>query len=268
MMTSPEGEGFPGPNDTVPPILAIQVGPDEDQPANNPTTQQYGFGWTARPFHPKYQGHTALKDFFIKRMRDDKIPGVKPGQQSVPPIGTPPGPDKNECRGLGKEGDRDKYVERKAIKDIIEGKDGWNRFCQAAVQAKGGVLEKRYLPNTPNEVVVRVSGELGVIDREDCVNKLLRGVVDGCDGNNKANIENVKGGGKLTAGKVVYEVEPVATRQPFNMPNKDASGARRCNPFLFRGKRFPSSAIMSFGERDGRHQTTGKNCAVNCSAVV
>jgi hypothetical protein len=40
-------------------------------------TSQSGFGWTARPFHPKPRGNAAMKDFFIQRLKDDKIPGVR-----------------------------------------------------------------------------------------------------------------------------------------------------------------------------------------------
>jgi len=293
IMTNPdgaEGAGFPTANDvSIPPILAIQVGPDEDQPANNPLTQQYGFGFTARPFHPKYQGHTALKDFFIKRMREDNIPGVKPagplspnpgpassstraptpsGTPAPPPPPSPPGSiggDKNECRGLGKEGNRGKYVERNAMRDAIEGMNKNGRmqigFCQTADEsnAQGGVLEQVYFPNTPNAVKLRVSvgggGGLSVVSQQDCVNKLLRVVVDGCDGDNKANVENAKGGGKLTtvagAAKfpVVYEMEPLTTRQPFNMPNKDGSGCEAAAPLVIPiGKVSPTSMYTMWGK--------------------
>ncbi|PGH10217.1 hypothetical protein AJ79_05472 [Helicocarpus griseus UAMH5409] len=35
-----------------------------------------GFGWTARPFHPKHSGHRAMKNLFIQRLRRDRVPGV------------------------------------------------------------------------------------------------------------------------------------------------------------------------------------------------
>jgi hypothetical protein len=37
---------------------------------------QSGFGWTARPFHPKPRGHEQMKNFFIQRLKDDEVPGV------------------------------------------------------------------------------------------------------------------------------------------------------------------------------------------------
>lgn len=75
-MTSPAGvdvtEGFQT-------VLGADTNPDAVIPkGGDANTQQYGFGWTARPFHPKFDGHTALKNFFIQQMRDDKVPGVKP----------------------------------------------------------------------------------------------------------------------------------------------------------------------------------------------
>jgi hypothetical protein len=59
---------------------------------------QSGFGWTARPFHPKPFGYEAMKNFFIQRLKDDGIPGVVPnsGTPSAPPppvsITSAPGP--------------------------------------------------------------------------------------------------------------------------------------------------------------------------------
>jgi hypothetical protein len=38
---------------------------------------QSGFGWTARPFHPKPLGYQAMKDFFIQRLKNDDVPGVQ-----------------------------------------------------------------------------------------------------------------------------------------------------------------------------------------------
>jgi len=69
----PPGEKFDFPGlAKLPPILAVQ---DEDYTVG---ALQRGFGWTARPFHPKFTGHKVLKDYFIQRMRRDGIPGVRP----------------------------------------------------------------------------------------------------------------------------------------------------------------------------------------------
>ena len=38
---------------------------------------QSGFGWTARPFHPKPRGYNKMKEVFINKLRSDGIPGVK-----------------------------------------------------------------------------------------------------------------------------------------------------------------------------------------------
>ncbi len=35
-----------------------------------------GGGYSLRPFHPKYGGHTSIKDALIARMKTDKVPGV------------------------------------------------------------------------------------------------------------------------------------------------------------------------------------------------
>jgi hypothetical protein len=45
-------------------------------PEGNVTALQSGFGWTARPFHPKPKGHVSMKNFFIERFKKDGIPGV------------------------------------------------------------------------------------------------------------------------------------------------------------------------------------------------
>ena len=37
---------------------------------------QSGFGWTARPFHPKPLGHQQMKEFFIQTFKHDEVPGV------------------------------------------------------------------------------------------------------------------------------------------------------------------------------------------------
>lgn len=44
----------------------------------NVSVTQSGFGWTARPFHPKPRGHVRMKEFFIDNFRKDGIPGIKP----------------------------------------------------------------------------------------------------------------------------------------------------------------------------------------------
>jgi hypothetical protein len=73
-------------------VLGADTNPIASIPqGNDANTQQYGFGWTARPFHPKFGGHTALKDFFIQQMRNDQIPGVKPAV-SPPSQGPPTSP--------------------------------------------------------------------------------------------------------------------------------------------------------------------------------
>ena len=46
---------------------------------------QSGFGWTSRPFHPKPLGYERMKNFFIQRMKDDKIPGAIDMDQVPPP---------------------------------------------------------------------------------------------------------------------------------------------------------------------------------------
>jgi hypothetical protein len=34
-------------------------------------------GWTLLPFHPKFKGHTVIKDAVIAQAKADKVPGVK-----------------------------------------------------------------------------------------------------------------------------------------------------------------------------------------------
>ena len=46
---------------------------------------QSGFGWTARPFHPKPKGHEQMKNFFIQTLKKDRVPGIA-GAMSIPTI--------------------------------------------------------------------------------------------------------------------------------------------------------------------------------------
>ncbi|RDL37427.1 Uncharacterized protein BP5553_04860 [Venustampulla echinocandica] len=180
-------------------VLGADTNPDAAIPqTQDPHTQQYGFGWTARPFHPKFEGHKALKDSFIQQMKDDKIPSVK----SAP---SPPKPQqKHECNGLGNK----KYVSHDIVKDSIE-----NHFCPDAVSK--GPIEQKYNEGTPEEVIIKLTGPGGFKPSSDDCKKYLTGqIIDACDGNDPKNPENYKGGGKETIGDVVYEVQPQSLRQP------------------------------------------------------
>jgi hypothetical protein len=74
-------------------VLGADSNPDALIPQGNDVNiQQSGFGWTARPFHPKFDGHTALKKLFVQQMRDDKIPGVKLAESVASPSSTPTPP--------------------------------------------------------------------------------------------------------------------------------------------------------------------------------
>lgn len=65
------------------PLMSLDTNDRNDQDqllfkAGNATAEsQSGFGWTARPFHPKPRGHEAMKKAFIQKFRDAKVPGVK-----------------------------------------------------------------------------------------------------------------------------------------------------------------------------------------------
>lgn len=85
-----------GPNDTFPVMsLDTQTRTDlDDLLFNNGSDvtaeSQSGFGWTARPFHPKPLGYQAMKNFFIQRIKNDNVPGVngvapKSASASAPP---------------------------------------------------------------------------------------------------------------------------------------------------------------------------------------
>ncbi len=188
-------------------VLGADTNPNASIPqGNDANTQQYGFGWTARPFHPKFDGHTALKDFFIQQMRNDHIPGVKlavlpPSQASPKPPQTPQ--EKLVCNGLGS----GKYVTRDIVKDSIQ-----NSFCPDAVSK--GPIQERYNQGTPEEVVITLQGPNGFKPSSDeCKKYLLAAITDGCDGNNPQNPANYKGGGTETIGDISYTIQPQALRQ-------------------------------------------------------
>src|SRR5579862_4626797 len=42
--------------------------------SSNPSA---GAPWIARPFHPKKTGNQQMKDIYIQRLKDDRVPGVK-----------------------------------------------------------------------------------------------------------------------------------------------------------------------------------------------
>lgn len=186
-------------------VLGIDNNPRSPIPdGSDPNTQQYGFGWTARPFHPKFDGNTALANSFIQKMRDDKIDGVK--TVDTPPNPTPSSPSvhqkRKECYGL----EKNKYISRDGAKDIIE-----NKFCPEAIKA--GPIERKYNDGTPEEVTIRLQGPGSFKPSiEDCKNYLLGILIDGCDVANHP--ENYKGGGKQTIDDVVYEIQPSSLRQP------------------------------------------------------
>ncbi|KAM7186336.1 SGNH hydrolase-type esterase domain containing protein [Rhypophila sp. PSN 637] len=49
--------------------------PGHDSPIE--VDSQSGFGWTARPFHPKPRGNRAMMDAYIAAFRRDNVPGVR-----------------------------------------------------------------------------------------------------------------------------------------------------------------------------------------------
>ena len=193
-------------------VLGADINPNASNPqANDVTTQQYGFGWTARPFHPKFVGHTALKDFFIQQMRNDNIPDVRPPASSItstppppPPPPPPPTPQaKLMCNGLAS----NKYVGRDIVKDSIQ-----NHFCPEAVSK--GPTQETYNQGTPEEVLISLQGPNGFKPTsDDCTKYLLAVITDGCDGSPQ-NPANYKGGGNETIGNVIYTIQPQAPRQP------------------------------------------------------
>lgn len=188
---------------TLPPILA-----SDDLLGQDIGAQQYGFGWTARPFHPKWDGHTALKDAFIRRMRSDGIVVVRASASEPAPDPAPsPAPvpvETNQCHGLGD----DRYVDRDLAKDAID-----SQFCPEA--ATKGSISREYYERTPDHIVITVQGPAGFKPTvDDCVKYLLGNVIDGCDGNDPNNPANFKGGGTMTTGDVKYDVQPKTLRQP------------------------------------------------------
>ncbi|PMD63075.1 uncharacterized protein K444DRAFT_641457 [Hyaloscypha bicolor E] len=189
-------------------VLGADTNPIASIPqGNDANTQQYGFGWTARPFHPKFGGHTALKDFFIQQMRNDQIPGVKPAV-SPPSQGPPTSPSTPQgvlvCNGLGSS----KYVTRDIVKDSIQ-----NSFCPDAVIK--GPIQERYNQGTPEEVVITLQGPNGFKpSSDDCTKYLLAVITDGCDSNSPQNPANYKGVGIETIGDIAYTIQPQALRQP------------------------------------------------------
>lgn len=207
VMTAPAGVDVTNGFQTV---LGADTNPDAIIPQGEDFhTQQYGFGWTARPFHPKFDGHKALKDAFIQRMRDDQIPGVKPDSQqptsTLRPTSTltPASQAKKECNGLG----NNKYVSHDIVKDSIE-----NHFCPDAV--KKGPNQQKYDEGTPEEVIITLTGPGGFKPSlDDCKSYLTGLIIDGCDGNDPKNPENYKGGGKVTIGNVAYQIQPQSLRQ-------------------------------------------------------
>ncbi|KAI1880240.1 hypothetical protein JX265_001861 [Neoarthrinium moseri] len=216
-MTYPDGISGPE-NVTV--LAAEEVEP-----------QQYGFGWTARPFHPKYDGHKAMKEFFIRKMKDDKIPGVKTEATSQP---KPSIQQKKECYGLGNK----KYIGRDVGKDIIE-----TELCPKA--AGDGSVEESYNKGTMEEVTLSVKSPSGFKpSKEDCIKGFRDEILDGCDGNDPKNPENYKGGGKVTMGDVTYEMIPRALRQPADKSKKgfcDSTYKYLFNEYWMWGNGFASS---------------------------
>ena len=53
----------------------LNVFPSRDERAETQSSQS-AIGWLSRPFYPKWKGHEAMKNHFIQRMKDDRIPGV------------------------------------------------------------------------------------------------------------------------------------------------------------------------------------------------
>lgn len=217
VMTDDKGTKFMGSPQEVDMTQRVStvLGADDvtSPPGDDTHTQQYGFGWTARPFHPKWEGHRALKDFFIQKMRDDKILLVRPAElnplppNNQPPLPVPdpspppppPPPKKTQqCYGLG----QSKYLTMEGAREIIE-----NKFCPEAVDV--GAIERKYYEGTPEETVIRLKGpKHSKPSLDDCKMYLFSILINGCDGNDPQNPQNYKGGGKETIDDVSYEVQP------------------------------------------------------------
>ena len=195
-----------------------------------------GVGWTARPFHPKEPGYTAMKNLFIKTMQDDKIPGVKGGaagsSTTTPPAPPPSKPTEvGKCFGLGAK----KYVGRDTIADIIQKQYCPDAVKQGKLDANSASIARTYNKGTPEEVSVSIDYKPGLDfkpNMDDCVRLLLGRDVDGCDGNDPKNPLNWKGGGQVMVnGQIRYAVTPQALRQP--TITKVGGGCDSTYDFLF-----------------------------------
>ncbi|TVY18401.1 hypothetical protein LARI1_G003428 [Lachnellula arida] len=204
-MTSPVGVNVTQGFQTV---LGADTNPDAIIPqGDDANTQQYGFGWTARPFHPKFDGHKALKDFFIKQMRDDKVPGVKlaesPANASSPsPASTSPAPPAAAptlaCNGINNVN----WMTRDAI--ASKGSVFCADAAKQGVQDHGsGSIVRSYDTGTVNDLDLSMDWPLGAVFRPsepDC-NEYIRQIMD-----------NWKHGGSIQVGEVKYNVTPKPQR--------------------------------------------------------
>ncbi|EHL03100.1 hypothetical protein M7I_1075 [Glarea lozoyensis 74030] len=202
-------------------VLGADTNPDAIIPPDQDAhTQQYGFGWTARPFHPKFDGHTALKDAFIKKMQDDRVPGIVLPDVAPPPevpelvAPTPPPPPNidKKCWGVG----TGKFLSREMLATLIE-----TEFCPTAVKqgvldVGAGSLSRRYNEGSMEDVTIAIEWVPGLPfqpNMKDCVDRLLGDLTDGCDGNDPNNIDNSKAGGLVKVGEVTYRIDPQTSRQ-------------------------------------------------------
>lgn len=202
-------------------VLGEDDGTNASSTDDGAQTQQYGFGWTARHFHPKWDGHQAIKESFIQRMKDDNIPGIQGDSQEVSssPSSTPAPPaitslpsatsmsdtpvlfpqTTQACYGLA----NNKYIARDDAQDMIE-----NHFGVEASQL--GPIERKYNEGTPEEMTIRFAANWGVRPGIDaCSKNLLTLIIDDCDGDNPQNPMNYKGGGNTTWADEVYEILPL-----------------------------------------------------------
>ncbi|EFW23263.1 conserved hypothetical protein [Coccidioides posadasii str. Silveira] len=135
-----------------------------------------------------------------------------------------PGKEEKKCFGLGSR----KYVTRYIIKDIIEDEFCTEAFGQGEPDKKSctirGVLDKgsgsvarTYLKGTPEEVDIAMDWKPGLgpeMNVTECRHKFIGQIIDGCDGNDKNNPLNWKGGGWFKSGGIKYRVTPKIVRQP------------------------------------------------------